>query len=358
MADIVRPARGGGGSPVPLVAFIITTIAGMVGCWLLYDPMMVAREALNDIQDNIGTHIEKPLGDANFNTRRQPPEKHQGVIYGDAFFSVAGNVIKDGIKYPKLLEKVGCTQKDPMGEIDGELSRYPKKPTPASLIDLVQRQRRDIDTLSKQLQNEVEAHKKSERLRRDAERERDKSRKALRGEVTDLRKRLSGLEGMYKNQIKRLQAEMQKVEANRKKTRHELLSKEQKLKQAQAGLTPLNKEIQKLKAEIDKLSQPPPKKPKPPGPDGKVLEVALSAGLVYIDLGKDDDLKRGTKFEVYEFIQGEVPLKKAEIEVTKVDERISTARILKSDPLNPILKGDYIDQVGKKKRARKAAQKK
>lgn len=79
-------------------------------------------------------------------------------------------------------------------------------------------------------------------------------------------------------------------------------------------------------------------------PDGRIVLVDESAGIVHIDLGSDDRIYRGLTFSVYDKAAG-VPRDgkpKAEIEVFAISRTTSTARILSSQPRNPILTGDLV----------------
>ncbi len=83
---------------------------------------------------------------------------------------------------------------------------------------------------------------------------------------------------------------------------------------------------------------------KPHEPDAEVLLVDEYSKIVHIDIGSDQHVYPGLTFGVYD---RNVPIPadgvgKAEIQVFNVAKYMSTARITKSNPQNPILKGDIV----------------
>ena len=78
-------------------------------------------------------------------------------------------------------------------------------------------------------------------------------------------------------------------------------------------------------------------------PDGRILSTSSRSDLAYIDIGKKDGLRRGTKFEVFRFGKGGVLIPKGWVEVRDVENETAKCGILTiSDPLAPIVKGDVV----------------
>ncbi len=82
--------------------------------------------------------------------------------------------------------------------------------------------------------------------------------------------------------------------------------------------------------------------------DGLVLEAA-NDNLVYINRGLRDNVRLGMSFEVYDSANqlredkdGSMPQGKASIEIVKVGETTSTAKIKRSTPNQPILKDNIL----------------
>ena len=77
-------------------------------------------------------------------------------------------------------------------------------------------------------------------------------------------------------------------------------------------------------------------------PDGQLLQAAATDGFVVLNIGQRQNLRKGTRFTVYNRRAGKVNLKGV-IEVTRVEEQISTARVLEeTDHNDPLLANDYI----------------
>jgi hypothetical protein len=82
--------------------------------------------------------------------------------------------------------------------------------------------------------------------------------------------------------------------------------------------------------------------------DGHVIEVNGSEGQIFIDLGKQQRLQAGTTFEVFETPEqirssGEQGLRgKASIQIMRVGDLTSTARVIRSTPGRPVVKNDLL----------------
>ena len=80
-------------------------------------------------------------------------------------------------------------------------------------------------------------------------------------------------------------------------------------------------------------------------PDGKIVQVAEAQGNVFIDIGRIDGVRANLTFAVYDRTANdfEKGSHKATIEITEVlEDRLSRARIIYEDPLNPILTNDQV----------------
>jgi len=82
--------------------------------------------------------------------------------------------------------------------------------------------------------------------------------------------------------------------------------------------------------------------------DAHVIEVNGGDGQIFIDIGKQQRLQAGTTFEVFETtdqIRGsgdEGPRGKASIQVMRVGDLTSTARVIRSTPGRPVVRGDLL----------------
>lgn len=82
-------------------------------------------------------------------------------------------------------------------------------------------------------------------------------------------------------------------------------------------------------------------------PDGKIARVLGEQGLVYINLGQNDQVTPGLTFAVYSAASGipEDGKGKAKIQVSSVQGKISEARIIESTKDDPIAEGDVIGNL-------------
>ncbi len=77
-------------------------------------------------------------------------------------------------------------------------------------------------------------------------------------------------------------------------------------------------------------------------PDGQLLQASTSDGYVILNIGQAQHLRKGTRFTVYNRRAG-VVVYKGVIEVTRVEERLATARVLEeTDKNDPLLPNDFI----------------
>jgi hypothetical protein len=84
--------------------------------------------------------------------------------------------------------------------------------------------------------------------------------------------------------------------------------------------------------------------------DGQVIGIAPADNEVYLSIGARQKVRVGLSFEVYseagairpDAATGNYPAGKASIEVVKVDENSSTARIIREKRGNPVVRGDVI----------------
>ncbi|AQT69535.1 hypothetical protein STSP2_02726 [Anaerohalosphaera lusitana] len=77
-------------------------------------------------------------------------------------------------------------------------------------------------------------------------------------------------------------------------------------------------------------------------PDAEVVAVDLQTDVVYLNIGSDQHVYRGLTFSIYDR-SAPVPEDgegKAEVEVFRVDEKVSSARIVSSSKKNQIVEGD------------------
>ncbi|RME70506.1 MAG: hypothetical protein D6776_11580 [Planctomycetota bacterium] len=77
--------------------------------------------------------------------------------------------------------------------------------------------------------------------------------------------------------------------------------------------------------------------------DGEIVHADPRLGLAWINIGRDDRLRRGLTFEVFQYIKGGKKKHKGLIEVKRVEDETAQVAILEqADPLDPIVAGDFV----------------
>jgi hypothetical protein len=138
-------------------------------------------------------------------------------------------------------------------------------------------------------------------------------------------------------QIGTIQADLEKARAEAKQLNDNLLKTQAELNVAQGRL-------QGALAQVSEIQPAPDKEAPAFQPDGSVVLVNEAAGVIHVNLGSDDRVYQGLTFSVYDRSAG-IPRDgkpKAQVEVFAIDPKCSAARVLSSDPKNPITTGDLI----------------
>lgn len=149
------------------------------------------------------------------------------------------------------------------------------------------------------------------------------------------------LEKKTEDQVKDLYGKLEQERGNREEINKQLLRTQAELRMADDRIQQI------LKESVWPLKPPPDVEVKAFEPDGKVILIDNQTKIVHIDLGKNDHVYRGLTFSVYDKDQP-IPKSgkgKAEIEVYNIEDGISQARIIRSDPKNPIVAGDIIANI-------------
>ncbi len=113
-------------------------------------------------------------------------------------------------------------------------------------------------------------------------------------------------------------------------------------KKGRAENAVLDSRIVQLNDRVQELTQQREINNKELKPDGQILQASASDGFVILNIGQRHNLRKGTKFTVYNRRAGKINLKGV-IEVTRVEEMLSTARVLEErDHNDPLLANDYV----------------
>ncbi|MFA5553136.1 MAG: hypothetical protein WCZ89_04630 [Phycisphaerae bacterium] len=138
------------------------------------------------------------------------------------------------------------------------------------------------------------------------------------------------------------QVKMLWVDLEKEREKNEELS--QNLLRARAELNVASETLKQAREQLRQIVGSPDMEVAARVPDGEVMLLDEYSKTVHINLGSQDRVYPGLTFAVY---NRNVPIPrdgvgKGEIEVFNVAKNISTARIVRSDPKNPILVGDII----------------
>ncbi len=162
--------------------------------------------------------------------------------------------------------------------------------------------------------------------------------KQLVSETTEKYEELEELlQQTTEQQVQTLRTQLEESREKVKSLNNDLLKTEAELKLARS-------KVEKIQNKLNSIVPPPDKEIAAFQPDGKIIMIDDQTDIVHINLGRDEKVYRGLTFSVYNKNQP-IPKDgegKAEIEVFKVDENISAARIVNSSINEPIVKNDII----------------
>jgi len=174
------------------------------------------------------------------------------------------------------------------------------------------------------------------------------SEQALTAKVEEYRQQVQQIKSDYNDlrilveqsseqRVQNLLAQLDQEKLNSRQLNQDLLKTQAELNVAQERLAD-------AMVKVGEIKPPPDEEAAARTPDGKIVLVDESAGVVHIDLGSDDRVYRGLTFSIYDRTGGipEDGVAKAEVEVFAVDGKVSIARILSSDEKNPIATGDVV----------------
>ena len=160
-------------------------------------------------------------------------------------------------------------------------------------------------------------------------------------EIDNIRNRFDELQAkMNESTEEQIQGFQDKVETARADLRQKQLDLQQTEEKLSETDTLLQDALTKLKA----IKPNPEKEVQAYQPDAQIVRVDLQNGIVYLDAGINNRVYRGLTFAIYDRNRPipEGSEGKAEIEVFQVADRVSAARIVKSDKNNPIVKDDIV----------------
>jgi len=182
------------------------------------------------------------------------------------------------------------------------------------------------------LEGEVKAKEKEGQEQVEKEKKRaedlDAAKGKVEGELAQVRKDLTAQIEVLKNEKVDLTKELSAAKKEADVLRKKVKELELRLKNIETA-----KNIRLLTPETSG-----------PGANGRIVSVDADGQHVMIDMGRQDWVEIGMKFAVFDQADPDLRKQKGEIQVRKVFDVISQAKVLKQDPLDPILQGMVLIQ--------------
>ena len=168
---------------------------------------------------------------------------------------------------------------------------------------------------------------------REVETERDTARSELEDEKDAEIASLRNQQGIDQGQISDLENRLSEADARERALKEDY----------DAQIASLQKDIQTLEGRVAEQGRKLEVLRNPEEPDGEVLRVDNNLGIAYIDIGREDLLRRGTRFAVFRYGKGGVRQATGVVEVRKLYDDMAEVGVIETyDALDPIAPGDQI----------------
>jgi hypothetical protein len=326
---------------VTLVIFVILTIALLVGNILQWTQVKSITEAMrknDEMYKRMGTNAEIGTDDvkrletmAGSSQKKLVPylvdlnQQFSGQLTGDRGKVIDDKTLADALKamgveeggtVKSLVTRLKATAETNAAELKSLKERMDqvKAQIDAASAKAAQAGTQDSEVLAKASQALADLSAASEAYRTDAE----GLKQALAGAKQDFDRRVSEVKNERDSTVDGLKNDSAQLQTQ--------------LDQAQKKLSQFETGLQNPALLVD----------------GHVIEVNGSEGQIFIDLGKQQRLQAGTTFEVFETPEqirssGEQGLRgKASIQIMRVGDLTSTARVIRSTPGRPVVKNDLL----------------
>jgi hypothetical protein len=326
---------------VTLVIFVILTIALLVGNILQWTQVKSITEAMrknDEMYKRMGTNAEIGTDDvkrletmAGSSQKKLVPylvdlnQQFSGQLTGDRGQVIDDKTLADALKamgveeggtVKSLVTRLKATAETNAAELKSLKERMDqvKAQIDAASAKAAQAGTQDSEVLAKASQALADLSAASEAYRTDAE----GLKQALAGAKQDFDRRVSEVKNERDSTVDGLKNDSAQLQTQ--------------LDQAQKKLSQFETGLQNPALLVD----------------GHVIEVNGSEGQIFIDLGKQQRLQAGTTFEVFETPEqirssGEQGLRgKASIQIMRVGDLTSTARVIRSTPGRPVVKNDLL----------------
>lgn len=344
-------SRGGGSGALiaTIVITIILTVTLFITTVIYYSKFSAASEDLAamsaDVRKYIAdderqrTEFQQVLAEAQSPETRQANNGRERTAMAHLYA-----VNRD------LVQLLTASPRDDLSSVRQKIEAL-NVPASAGLVRAVQDQKTEIDNLNRRIatlegdaararqdqQNEVKRVGELQSRQQDTVARLTDQIETYKGEIDSLRSRVNQLGSAYEQSRGQIEADYQA----------RIAGIQGELDNASAENLRLTEEIRKARAGLDRVGLG---KNEEALVDGIISAVSGNANEVTINLGWKDKVRLGMSFAVYNTASSIAPNKdtgeysrgKASVEVIRVGERTSTARVISGDRGNPIIAGDVI----------------
>lgn len=194
--------------------------------------------------------------------------------------------------------------------------------------------------LNRQLTEAKTSYNEQLELRRQAEEsintieiENQKRISELEAQLSDEQQRAQTQQDEDSQRISNLQAQLDEAESRSRESESKLTAEVEKWTKT---VSMLNARIASQAKKLEVLREP-------DLPDGTIISTGSASNLAYLDIGKMDGLRRGTKFKVFRYGKGGELFHKGMIEVRDVEKDTAECGVIDVlDKFDPIVKGDVV----------------
>ena len=167
-----------------------------------------------------------------------------------------------------------------------------------------------------------------------------KEKAAVEESLEKERKEKGDLNQKLLDDAKNADAEKTRILAEKKTVQDDMAKKDEERSIAEARL---ESKIRELEARIVAMDVKKKRSLADTEADGELVYADQRLGLGWVNLGQKHRVRRGTIFEVFQYVKGGVKKSKGKIEIKSLSDETSQVAILEQrDPSDPIVKGDYI----------------
>lgn len=167
-----------------------------------------------------------------------------------------------------------------------------------------------------------------------------KEKAAVEEALDKERKEKGDLNQKLLDDAKNFDAEKTRLITEKKSVQDEMAKKEEERLIAEARL---ESKIRELESRIVAMDEKKKRSLADTEADGEIVYADQRLGLGWVNIGRKARVRRGTIFDVFQYVKGGVKKPKGKIEIKTLDDDTSQVAIVEQkDPSDPIVKGDFI----------------